>query len=456
MTAAAVNTSRVSKTASYNRKILTEYLDASRRLPTMTSELLKIFSEGKVDVMERLASELGKTAPGHPDLPMIYGVIHELRRLAPAADRPRPGKGRRPEISLPLEEIPVADLERISGIQHCARKRHLIYTYREILGAARRHRLPEVLNRDSLRAFRKELSGRGLAESTISIKIRDAKALASLWGMDTETMALLTNENRAAKITADRAPSVLHAAFRSAPLTPLDYARLARSASEEAFGCKGNRQSIHRLFMTAATLALLSFLPERVGDILKLTIDRDVVREAEGWSSNYFSNKSGVDRSVECLPDQLTPYLDDLVLLGANPGPRGENLVRLYRHRADAKSPLFARTDLRRAYSSTRIFEWIKERTGHGPNAARKAMTDYLADIGGSRTEIMSLLGHRRASTSQQHYEVHAAANRRKRTTDRIDRLREDLAQSGELRLATGRLVDLGKIFRSLDRAVST
>ena len=454
MKGTALDALQVAALKPYTRKIVSEYLEACNQVRNVTPEMLKIFSGGKIEVLKSLASGLGKTAPSHPDLSMIYGAIHDLKRLAPATGGAGPGKGNKPEICLPLNEVPIADLERIRSIRNYARKEHLIYTYREILGAARRANLPEILNRDSLMAFWTEIDGRGLAKKTISGKIQECKVLAALWELDAETMALLSNENRAAKIKADRELSVRHTAFRAAPLSPLDYARLARSASEEAYRCLGNRQSIHRLFVTAATLALLSFLPERVADILKLVIGQDVTRDARGWSSSYFSNKSGVDRSVDYLPAQLTPYLDDLVLLGANPGPQGRDLARLYRHRADARSPLFARTNLRKAYSSTRIFELVKDRTGHGPHAARNAMTDYLVEIGGTRTQIMDLLGHRRASTSEQHYEVRSAAIRRKRTTDTIDRLREELAQSGELRLATGRLVDLNRICRALDRAV--
>ena len=267
-------------------------------------------------------------------------------------------------------------------------------------------------------------------------------------------MKIIDNENRAVRLEADAEPSKMHLAFRENPVTPLDYARFAREVSEEAYASEGNRQTIHRLFITAAALSLLSFLPERISDILKLTVDIEVTRDARGWSSEYFSNKSEEDRSVEYLPDQLTPYLDDLILLGADPGPQGRNLLQLYRHRVQTRSPLFARTDLRRSYSSERIFELVKERTGHGPHAARKSMTDHMAEIGGTPQQVMDLLGHRRISTSVKHYSVFAEKIRRTRTLGQIKNIREELAQDRTFRLPNGKLIDLNRIAKDLDRSV--
>ena len=447
---------RLTNSGLYTQQILSEYLQVRGQLEHVTPQLLQIFSEGKIEILSRVAAGLNKMQPGHPDLPLIHFTIHEIgRSTGQAKKNGGPGKGRKPVISISLEEVPQAFLDVVHHSHHKARlQKDLIYALREILGAARRAGLPEIVDRESLSAFRAELEVRAPSAKTTARKMLDCRRLGRLFGLDAETMAIVTNELRAAELEADQEPALRHAAFRAAPLTPLDYARFARTVSEEAYACSGNRQSIHRLFATAAALALLSFLPERVSDILKLVVGEDVTRDVRGWSSSYFSNKSDVDRSVDYLPDQLTPYLDDLILLGADPGPQGRDLMRLYRHRAATKAPLFARTDLHHAYSAVRIFQLVKERTGHGPHAARKAMTDYQAEIGGSPADIMALLGHRRSSTSVKHYEIRAAAIRRKRTTEKVDQLREELVQAGPFRIATGRLIDLGKICRDLDRQI--
>ncbi len=443
----------ISNSRLYTGQVLAEYLSIRKDLDQITPDLIRLFAQGSSDILARVAAGLSESSPGHPDLPIIYSVIHEIK--SPEKNTTGPGKGRKPVISIPYEDVSEDLLDVIRQSHYSPRsQKNLINALREILGAARRAGVEETLNHDSLSAIRDELYTRGISAKSVEIKIRQWKALGRLFGLPEETMTILDNEHRAAKLEADAVPSKMHLAFRGNPVSPLDYARHARVVSEEAYASEGNRQTIHRLFITAAALSLLSFIPERVSDILKLTVGVEVTRDARGWSSEYFSNKTEEDRSVEYLPDQLTPYLDDLILLGADPGPQGRNLLHLYRHRVQTLSPLFARTDLRRAYSSVRIFQLVKERSGHGPHAARKSITDYMAKIGGTPEQIMDLLGHRRISTSEKYYSVFAETTRRTRTLGVISNLREELARDRTFRLPNGKLIDLNRIARDLDRSV--
>lgn len=447
------NEGPISNSRLYTRQVLAEYLSIRKDLDQITPDLLRLFAQGSSDILARVAIGLSESAPGHPDLPIIYSVIHEIK--TPEKTTPGPGKGRKPVISIPYEDVSQDLLDVIRQSHYSPRsQKNLINALREILGAARRAGVEETLNHDSLSALRDELYEKEDSPQTIAIKIERWKALSRLFGLPEKTMTTLDNEHRAARLEADAAPSKMHLAFRGNPVSPLDYARHARAVSEEAYTSEGNRQTIHRLFITAAALSLLSFLPERISDILKLTVGVEVTRDARGWSSKYFSNKTEEDRSVEYLPDQLTPYLDDLILLGADPGPQGRNLLHLYRHRVQTGSPLFARTDLRRAYSSVRIFQLVKKRSGHGPHAARKSMTDYMAEIGGTPEQVMDLLGHRRISTSEKHYSVFAETIRRTRTLGEIRNVREELARDRTFRLPNGKLIDLNRIARDLDRSV--
>lgn len=447
------NEGPISNSRLYTRQVLDEYLTIRKDLDQITPDLLRLFAQGSSEILLWVAAGLSKSYPGHPDLPIIYSVIHEIK--APARTTNGPGKGRMPIISIPYDDVSEDLLDLIRQSHYSPRsQKNLINALREILGAARRAGLKETLNHDSLSALRDELYEREDSPQTIAIKIERWKTLSRLFGLPGETMTILDNEARAARLEADAAPSKMHLAFRENPVSPLDYARHARVVSEEAYDSEGNRQTIHRLFITAAALSLLSFIPERVSDILKLTVGVEVTRDARGWSSEYFSNKTEEDRSVEYLPDQLTPYLDDLILLGADPGPQGRNLLHLYRHRVQIGSPLFARTDLRRSYSLGRIFELVKERTGHGPHAARKSITDYMAEIGGTPEQVMDLLGHRHISTSEKHYSVFAETVRRTRTLGEIRNVREELARDRTFRLPNGKLIDLNRIARDLDRSV--
>lgn len=443
----------ISKSRLYTRRVLAEYLYIRKDIDHISPDLLRLFAEGNSDILAQVAAGLSESFPGHPDLPIIYSVSNEIR--APERTTTGPGKGRKPVIAIPYGDVSEDLLDVIQQSHYSSRSQeNLISALREILGAARRAGLEETLNYESLEALRGELYERGNSAKTIKNKIECWKALGVLFRLPEKTMQIIDNEYRAAKLEADAEPSKMHSAFRENPVSPLDYARFARVVSEEAYTSEGNRQTKHRLFITAATLSLLSFIPERISDILKLTVGVEVTRDARGWSSEYFSNKTEEDRSVGYMPDQLTPYLDDLILLGADPGPQGQTLLHLYRHRVQTCSPLFARTDLRRSYSSGRIFELVKERTGHGPHAARKAITDYMAEIGGTPEQVMDLLGHRRISTSVKHYSVFAEKIRRTRTLGEIKNHREELARDRTFRLSNGKLIDLNRIARDLDRSV--
>lgn len=443
---------RTLNTRRYTEQVLSEYLSIRNELTHITPALLRIFAQGNAEILVRAAAGLSANSPGHPDLPIIYSVIHEISTPKPSAAGP--GKGRKPVHSIPYDEVPPDLLDVIRSSRYSSRtQENLIYALREILGAARRAGVEEEFNHGSLSALRSELYERGNSARGVEIKIGLWKTLGRLFGLPGDTIEIINNEARAARIAAEAEQSRLHIAFRQNPVSPLEYARLARVTSEEAYTSEGNRQTIHRLFITAAALSLLSFIPERVSDILKLTVGIEVTRDSRGWSSQYFSNKTNEDRSVEYLPDLLTPYLDDLILLGADPGPQGQNLLHLYRHRVTNHSPLFARTNLRKCYSRSRIFELVKECTGHGPHAARKSITDYMAEIGGTSEQIKDLLGHRCIATSEKHYAIFAESIRRRRTLREVAILREDLARDRTFRLPSGKLIDLNRIAKDLERS---
>lgn len=92
----------------------------------------------------------------------------------------------------------------------------------------------------------------------------------------------------------------------------------------------------------------------------------------------------------------------------------------------------------------------IKEHTGHGTHAARKAMTDYIVRNGDFIQDIMDMLGHRSPETAKQVYEVFVPQVRREKASADRNSMREADAKKGPRRnLATGRLVDPKKIYQS-------
>ena len=77
-----------------------------------------------------------------------------------------------------------------------------------------------------------------------------------------------------------------------------------------------------------------------------------------------------------------------------------------------------------------------------------------MAEIGGTPEQVMDLLGHRRIATSEKHYSVFAETIRRTRTLGEIRNVREELARDRTFRLPNGKLIDLNRIARDLDRSV--
>jgi hypothetical protein len=159
---------------------------------------------------------------------------------------------------------------------------------------------------------------------------------------------------------------------------------------------------------------------------------------------------------VPLLPDMFTPYLDDLILLGADPGFGGEVLDQLYRQRAAMLSPIFATIGLKKAYSKGRAFELIKAEIFHGPHAARKSMPDYCAEIGMPIENAMALLGHESRAITENHYEVFADKHRRSHSQDELTSVRRELLNKEEVfRTPGGKLIDIAKINKTLRKKVN-
>jgi hypothetical protein len=432
---------------------LCNYLSLRTALPLITIEMIEVFAEGSLETVESLARMLKLICPEHGDLPLIHAAAARLG-CGLAVSFGGPGKGRSRQWSIPLGEVPASMLDEIDRMDVSEKKRRdTLFTLRQIFGAARRAALPEVLDRAALTAFRRELDLRDLKARTIVTELVNCGRLAKCFDSDPDIHRLLRVEIRAAELQAASEASKRHLDFRMAPVTPIDYARQAHAVLTEARDSKLSRQSRQHRHVTAAILAFLSVMPERISDLVKMIFGRDLIRDAGGWRSDLFSNKTDQDRSFARLPAELTPYLDALILLGADPGPQDAVLWRLYHQRVAMGSPVFARIDLCRPYSPNRIFELVKARTGHGPHAARKAMADYLPELDAPMAEVLALLGHRSVGTTQKHYEIHAARSRRSRSLERLSRLRSEQNGEGDFRTPSGRLVEPFRLNRRLRQA---
>lgn len=424
---------------------LKTYLEVRPSIHVVTRDILHIFAADKYSLVDRLTRAMTKVDPNHPDLPIIYAL---KRDLAKRKRKPEGvcEKGRKPRLSISAEEVPEEYRDLMLNFKEGRTRENHLSTLRRILGAARRAGIPERVNRNSIVAFKGEMAS--LAPMTAHSYMSKTRALAKMLNLDPVLIGQLDAECMHFAYRAEQEGSVRKKAFRANPVTPLIYAEQALVAYQEAMQLGINRQTQHKLFTVAGLLSFLSYDPERLSDFSAFRLGENIFLDPFGWHSEFLSSKSSDDRSVPYFPKILNEFLNDLILLGAHPSP--DNLHRLYAQRAAYRGPLFATADLVTGYGKGHLSTLIRERTGHGTHAARKAMTDYIVRNGGSIRDVMDMLGHRSPETAREAYEVHAPQFRRERAAGALNSLREADAQKGPRRNpATGRLVDPKKIYKS-------
>lgn len=426
-------------------RVLEKYLKVRPAVHVVTRDILDIFVASKYGRVVNLSRALSKVNPSHPDLPVIYALVRDLAKRKRKAEG-LCEKGRKPRFSIPAEEVPDEYRELMQNFKDGRTRKNHFLTLRRILGAARRADLPELVNHESIVAFRREISS--LAPMTGYSYMSETRAIAKVLGLDPILIKQLDAECQHFAYRAEEEGSVRKKAFRANPVTPLLYAEQALAAYQEAMNVGINRQTQHKLFTVSAMLSFLSYDPERLSDFSAFRLGENIFLDPVGWHSDLLSSKTSEDRSAPYFPKILNEFLNDLILLGADPSP--DNLHRLYAQRAAYRGPLFATADLVTCYGKGHLSTLVKERTGHGTHAARKAMTDYIVRNGGSIQDVMDILGHRSPKTAKQAYEVFAPQFRRERASATLNSIREADANKGPRRNpATGRLVDPKKIYKS-------
>lgn len=426
-------------------RVLEKYLKVRPSIHVVTKNLLGIFIADSYVRVDRLSRAMSRADPSHPDLPVIYALKRDLAKRKRKAEG-LCEKGSKPRLSIPAEEVPEEYREVIQSFKEGRTRGNHLSTLRRILGAARRADLPERVNQESIVAFRREIAS--LAPTTAHSYMSVTRAIAKALSLDPILIEQLDAECRHFAYRAEQEGSVRKKAFRANPVTPLLYAEQALAAYQEAMQVGINRQTQHKLFTVAGMLSFLSYDPERLSDFSAFRLGENIFLDPFGWHSDFLSSKTSEDRAVPYFPKILDEFLNDLILLGADPSP--DNLHRLYAQRAAYRGPLFATTDLVTGYGKGHLSALVRERTGHGTHAARKAMTDYIVRNGGSIQDVMDMLGHRSPETAKEAYEVFAPQFRRERASATLNGLREADAQKGPLRNpATGRLVDPKKIYNS-------
>ena len=138
-------------------RVLEKYLRVRPSIHVVSREILDIFVAGEFNRVDRLSRAMTKVAPGHPDLPVIYALKRDLAKRKRKAEG-LCEKGSKPRLSIPAEEVPEEYRELMQNFKEGRTRENHLLTLRRILGAARRAHLPERVNRESIVAFKKEIS----------------------------------------------------------------------------------------------------------------------------------------------------------------------------------------------------------------------------------------------------------------------------------------------------------
>lgn len=176
---------------------------------------------------------------------------------------------------------------------------------------------------------------------------------------------------------------------------------LAQSRAQKAGTSRRYLFALH-----AAALALAVAAPLRIGDLWRLRIGHEIMRDATGWSMALVTQKTSGDYERPELWPELSKFLDELVVLEA---PGGE-LWRGYDARQG--TPLFSRDGGATALTGEWISDVWYEHVGTGEHIVRALWHQLAYDSDTDRTWMaLALCGQRGGGrTAAEYYEKNQRA----------------------------------------------
>ncbi|WP_417743701.1 hypothetical protein [Salipiger sp.] len=173
----------------------------------------------------------------------------------------------------------------------------------------------------------------------------------------------------------------------------------------------------HGIHLVIGALGILLFYPLRVGDLLRLTIGRELVlREGRWLLAPQFIQKNNSSADPLLLPEEAGSLIEFALLRGA---PRA-HLGQVYT--AAQGRPFLVSPRSQRAYERSSFGALFSRHIGHRPHIIRSVWCDELVRRGVDRTMISVMLQHN-ALISQEHYEIVSKKIRRVRALSALQNL---------------------------------
>ena len=385
----------------------------------LTEEKVEAFVGGSAKRANRLAAALYRLEPDGTDQIVVEKVRlqHNRRNYR---HTPTGRRGKAAELSVLSDDLPEAvrsvldemlrppdrlrrpySNETVTSIQH---------VMRQIVFHARSNGLGDAITPELLSSYLDELDRRPIRSATRASHINRIKMFARAAGLDLDIQRKLGAERDYYGHRASGEISRKRQRLAETPAALEDLALGARSAFMAAGQARTHR-SRRELYLKAAALALLSVVPLRAKDMMRLTFGSALVRTTAGWELRIVTSKTGVSIDAR-LDDHLTPYLDHAVSFGA------QNDFWSMLDEVDGL-PIFRDLSGKRL-TAVWLYLAARDATGHGPHIARTLMhdrSDAFGPIG--RDVAMALCGQRDHVVAQRHYEV-TAARKRVRTVQNV------------------------------------
>lgn len=329
--------------------------------------------------------------PGQPAILVLTDTIRqkEAQTRIPRAAKPRP---RTLKVSIPPEELPRAWKDALEFMEGgfgregvIAPSQNMIATYRmklrQFAWSARNAGLSEEFTTDAVKAYARDLRGRGLVAATQLASFSALKKSARYVAADREVLDLLSELIRKSEYLARKAPKKKYEKLQKTGYSPVPIIDTAVDLLKEAqaLTCPRVQQARRN---TAAALALFSVLPVRLADT------RLHFGEHLSWQEGHYELHITLSKDEEAYDAEIDPrlnqFIDALIL-------RGCDAIWLPQMREDcinANRPLFIRND-GEGVGYNYISDCWREIFGTGEHIARTILHTFLGiELGAAGTDM--------------------------------------------------------------------
>lgn len=356
--------------------------------------------------------------PAQPALLVLTNAIRlkEAQVRPPAAKEP---KQRTLQVSIPENELPklwkqaLADMNAgFDGNGVIAPSRNMIMTYkmklRQLACSARMAGITEEFSVDAIKAYARDMRGRGLAAATELASFSALKKCACYVGADFETLELLSELTRRAESRTRKEPKKKYEKLQKTGYSPVAIVDQADELLKEAkvLVCPRARQVRRN---TAAALALFSVLPIRLADT-RLNFGENLTWCDGRYEMHVTLSKDGETYDAE-IDTRLNRFIDALIL-------RGSDEVWLDQMRVDCLTnnrPLFIRND-GEGVGYNYVSDCWRAKFGTGEHIARTILHTFLGiELGVAGTDMALAANGQKSEQTAASYQDDAVAKAKRK-----------------------------------------